>query len=239
MSEWITLTSSSDPVSPARYAGALDQIYGWRGCNGLPPLRGEDLAECEREVVAAVRSVEYFEKCAPFIVTPKKARAAYEAAAKKQRKAARSLSGGHRRLLEEGTAGVGYARRRKAAAHLSKKTSRLFSRSAIDAFRGRQRPRADCEWPVGNIVRYPGRQRDCVYTDRRLLPVSCFREKIVTLQLSTFATQSRQKRPRSTSGQTGPISGCGSGSALGLRRLLGGLTGLDRSGESNNKRPLF
>jgi hypothetical protein len=38
------------------------------------------------------------------------------------------------------------------------------------------------------------RQRDYGYTNRRLLPVSCFREKFVTLQLSTFATQSAKVR---------------------------------------------
>jgi hypothetical protein len=37
------------------------------------------------------------------------------------------------------------------------------------------------------------RQRDYGYTNRRLLPVLCFREKFVTLQLSTFATQSGGK----------------------------------------------
>ena len=36
------------------------------------------------------------------------------------------------------------------------------------------------------------RQRDCVYTNRRLHCVSCFRRKFVPLQLSTFATQSEQ-----------------------------------------------
>jgi hypothetical protein len=152
MSKWITLTPSSDPVSPARYAGALDQINTWRECNNLPPLTGEDLKERERGVVAAVRSVEYFKKWAPFIVTPKKARTAYEAAAKRLRKAAGRLSGGHRRLREEEAAMMGYARCRRAAAHLNQKTSRLFSGPATDAFRGRQSPRADFEQPLAGIV---------------------------------------------------------------------------------------
>lgn len=104
MSEWLTLTPSSDPVSPDRYEGALDQINAWRECAKLPPLTGEDRKKCERVVVAAVGVVEYLRKWAPVITPPKKARTVYEAAAKKERKAAERREGGHRRLLEEDAA---------------------------------------------------------------------------------------------------------------------------------------
>jgi len=61
-----------------------------------------------------------------------------------------------------------------------------------------------CVWPDGSFQAPIKRQLhyspDLIfrrgYTNRRLLPVSCFREKFVDLQLSTFATQSGEKRTR-------------------------------------------
>jgi hypothetical protein len=80
-----TFKAFSDPVSPDRYEGALDQINIWRKRNDLPPLAGKLLEECEREVILAVRSVE---KVPPFVVTPKGYRTMLEADALALRKAA-------------------------------------------------------------------------------------------------------------------------------------------------------
>jgi hypothetical protein len=99
--KWITLKAFSDPVPPDRYEGALDQINTWRGCNGLPPLAGEDLEKCEQDVVTAVRSVGSFKEWAPFVAAPKWCKTKFEAEARARRKAARSLSEEPRRLLEE------------------------------------------------------------------------------------------------------------------------------------------
>ena len=84
----ITLTAFSDPVSPDRYKGALNQINIWRKHNRFPPLIGERLEECEREVIRAVKSVEFFKQCEPFVATPKVYKTIVKRDAKKLREVA-------------------------------------------------------------------------------------------------------------------------------------------------------
>jgi hypothetical protein len=99
----ITFTAFSDPVSPDRYEGAPDQINIWREHNRLLPLIGERLEECEREVIIAVRSVESFTECAPFVLAPKAYKTTLESKARTLRKAATfpDISGELRHRLEE------------------------------------------------------------------------------------------------------------------------------------------
>jgi hypothetical protein len=97
---WIEFTAFSDPVPPARYKGALGQINEWRGRNKLPLLAGEHLKECEREVISAVRSVEYYKQCAPFVITPKNYKRIVRADAKKLRAVALHGYGISGELLE-------------------------------------------------------------------------------------------------------------------------------------------
>jgi hypothetical protein len=85
---WIKFTAFSGPVSPDRYEGALDEINKWRERNKLPPLAGEHLEECERDVISAVRSVEYFKQYAPFVMTPKNYERIVKADAEKLREVA-------------------------------------------------------------------------------------------------------------------------------------------------------
>jgi hypothetical protein len=85
---WTVFTAFSGPVSPARYEGALGDVNEWRERNNLPPLAGEHLKECEREVISAVRSVEYFKECAPFVDTPKNYKKMLQKDARALRKAA-------------------------------------------------------------------------------------------------------------------------------------------------------
>ena len=96
-----TFTAFSDPMSADRYKGALDQINIHRKHNGLPPLIGEGLEECEREVIIAVRSVGFFKECAPFVATPQAYKTVLKADAKKLHKTARRISGKLRQLLKE------------------------------------------------------------------------------------------------------------------------------------------
>jgi hypothetical protein len=104
----ITFTAFSGPVPPARYKDALDQIDNWREHNRLSPLRGERLEECEREVIIAVRSVEFFKEGAPYVITPKNNKKMLEKDAKALRAAAEVRSSTRvwelrRLLLEEAT----------------------------------------------------------------------------------------------------------------------------------------
>jgi hypothetical protein len=85
---WIRFTAFSGSVSPARYKGALGEINDWRKRNKLPPLAGAHLEECKREVISAVRSVEYFKECAPFVDTPKDYKKMLQKDARALRKAA-------------------------------------------------------------------------------------------------------------------------------------------------------
>jgi hypothetical protein len=97
---WIELAAFSDSVPPTRYKGALGQINKWRGLNKLPLLAGEDLKECEREVIRAVKSVEYYKQCAPLVITSKNYKRIVRADAKKLRAVALHGYGISGELLE-------------------------------------------------------------------------------------------------------------------------------------------
>jgi hypothetical protein len=96
----ITSTAFSDPVPPARYKGALDKINDWRESNKLPPLAGEHLKECEREVIRAVRVVEDYKPWAPHVMNPKDYKRTVRADAKKLRAVALHGYGISGELLE-------------------------------------------------------------------------------------------------------------------------------------------
>jgi len=82
-----TLITFFDVLSD-RYEGALDQINDWRGRNELPPLAGANLKDCEEEIKAAVRSVEYFKQSASFVMTSKDYKRILKADARKLREVA-------------------------------------------------------------------------------------------------------------------------------------------------------
>jgi len=97
--EWITFTAFSDPVSLRRRERALGQINIWREHNGLPLLAGEDLKGCNREIVIAVRSVEYFKEIAPYIMGPRDRVRKLKADAKLLRTVAKTIRGRTGELL--------------------------------------------------------------------------------------------------------------------------------------------
>jgi hypothetical protein len=97
---WTEFTAFSDPVSPARYKGALDEINDWRESNRLPPLAGTHLEECKREVISAVRLVENYKQWAPHVMTPKNYERIVKADAKKLREVALHGYGISRELLD-------------------------------------------------------------------------------------------------------------------------------------------
>jgi hypothetical protein len=97
---WIEFTAFSGPVSAARYKGALGEINKWRKRNKQPPLAGEHLEECKREVISAVRTVEDFKQWAPFVMTPKNYKRIVKADAKKLRAVALHGYGISGELLE-------------------------------------------------------------------------------------------------------------------------------------------